>query len=466
MATIQSITNSYQDPYPTVSLQQKSPCGTATTTFWTAGLTGSIPSSVNIDYTPSRQTVLKRDPSSDLPRNWPKIIKSGQISMTPYFASQETEHNYPASRDRKFYEWRRAYLTCGSTCTAKWGMNKYGYGWTENFTLRELSLILDHYSLQNPAEYEEQIQDAIATTQTAAYADSLSSYDVLTQVAEARETLEFVQSKVGEAARLLNRLAHEDETTWKRARSDLKTNARRLRQSTDKAFNKLGGRWMEYRYALMPLIYAIGDVNDLIKQRNALYQTDRARASIQIDTNAIPTPAPTRFLYDSFSGTAVVRSTVKTGYNSFALQRVLSNIGINPFVTGWELIPFSFVIDWFINVGDNIKAQTSVDLSSQKVGCTSIRRTWTRTTHYWDFTSDYSERSVVANTCFPAATFSELFQRSINVPVRDITHDSYERKVWSNPTTGLVYDPSINWKRTLDGIVLSYSTIRKLLRSL
>lgn len=34
-----------------------------------------------------------------------------------------------------------------------------------------------------------------------------------------------------------------------------------------------------------------------------------------------------------------------------------SGLSFNPFLTAWELVPLSFVIDWFVNIGDFAAAQ-------------------------------------------------------------------------------------------------------------
>lgn len=39
--------------------------------------------------------------------------------------------------------------------------------------------------------------------------------------------------------------------------------------------------------------------------------------------------------------------------------RLASQLGfVNPAVVAWELVPFSFVVDWFVNVGDVLSSYT------------------------------------------------------------------------------------------------------------
>jgi len=222
---------------------------------------------------------------------------------------------------------------------------------------------------------------------------------------------------------------------------------------------------MEYRYAIMPIVYSIKDINDMLGKRSEVYQTFRSKEIVEhlID---VPTLSETG-LYYSGNWTAEIRSTVKTAYNRGALQRVLALTSFNPFKTAWELIPLSFVVDWFLNVGDVVTSFTGLDLSSQKVCCTSVKRTTSSGIFLFDESSDTSilARAAVA-PCVPARTDKFEFKRVTNALLQEEKVTSYERFLWKKPTPRLTFSPFLNWKRFLDSLVLGYQPTKKLLRSL
>lgn len=465
MATYLSVTDGYLGEFPTVTLSYKSPCsGTGTRV---GGTVGSIPAGTNVTYEPQSTIHWRNDPTKDQRRSWSKIKRSKDISMTPLRVGKETTRNFIVPRVRQFADWKLYMLTCNGACQATTGRTKHVYGWTENSSFDDLVQYLTHVPNDTFAEYEEAVNDAISTSQTAAFASSLASYDVLTELAEGRETLAFLSGKVDEAALHLTGLAHKDENAWKKTRLHLNISAKAMLKSTDKAIRRLGGRWMEYRYAIMPLIYSMSDYHELLLHRSEVYKTDRKTERVTLTDDSVPSSLTgSRGLYDTFAGDALIRTTVKTAYNRGALQRVFSNTFFNPFKTAWELIPLSFVIDWFVNVNDVITSATSVDFSSQKRCVTSVKQSWTKATRYRDYTYDWTTKSYGLVACHPAETLTHTYQRSDDLLLRELSHESYDRFLWSQPTPELSIDPYLNWKRFLDSIVLSRQPISKLLRSL
>jgi hypothetical protein len=57
------------------------------------------------------------------------------------------------------------------------------------------------------------------------------------------------------------------------------------------------------------------------------------------------------------------------------------NVVVDPWITAWELVPFSFVADWFVNVGDvlsawNVRRNAASILVSQGLKAEAIRQTY------------------------------------------------------------------------------------------
>lgn len=298
--------------------------------------------------------------------------------------------------------------------------------------------------------------DAVEAVKTAVVAANVNTYDLLTELGEAKETLAMVISILRAVRRPLE--------AYKAFERQLRKNKK---LSKEKMYEALQSKWMEYRYAIMPAFYSIQDISKLVKERNNAFKTDREKRVITYNNvTDVPLVNPHRnYVYQVMTGTTIVRATGKARYNLSNLNlRLFDQIGLNPFVTAWELIPFSFVVDWFVNIGDWVQAQTSslVDLAEQRSFCYSVKHdirvvTKLRVNEVEKFTRT-----------FEALKVSVIHENPIDVDevlaTEVISH--YERHIFHAGDTKIVSDAFLNWKRGLDAFVLSNKPLIKALRSL
>lgn len=465
MATYRSRTNPVAAP-STPAGQFTFTAGTCSPATYAEGKYVLTDTGQDVTYTPSSTRVWRSDPTKSHTRNWKKIVQSGEISMTELNVGRETTEQFVVSRPGliPYNPWRWGYCATGNQYQTREFGERYST-WTQNDHLGSLSnLSYQTTSTGVLSDFEEQIASVVASTQSAAFASSLSSYDVLTELAESRETLTFLRSKVEEAADAIRKFAHADEKTHRIART---LTSKELRRHADRAFRRYGSRWMELRYALMPIIYSMKDVNEMLGQRNAVYKTDRSRDRVEVNQTPPLSFPSAEFLYVTASLKADVKSTVKSAYNRGALQRILALSSFNPFKTAWEMLPLSFVVDWLWNIGDVITSQTSIDLSSQKVSCTSIKRTMIVETRLYDGAVREwpltRPPAVYQGTPIPYK-YTQI--RGTDALLQTVSTESYERFLWSTPKPELTFNPYLNWKRFVDSLVLGYQPTKKLLRSL
>lgn len=144
----------------------------------------------------------------------------------------------------------------------------------------------------------------------------------------------------------------------------------------------------------------------------------------------------------------------------------MDQIGLNPFVTAWELVPFSFVVDWFANIGDWVLAQTSsiTDGSQQRVFCESTKLESVEQTFL------FANLEFSAKKTYNDVRVGDVVAGPIPVYVDKVVCEhkieSYSRNIFTPRDVQLQLDVFLNWKRMLDAWVLGQKPIIKGLRSL
>lgn len=156
-------------------------------------------------------------------------------------------------------------------------------------------------------------------------------FDALTFIAELRETAKLFKDVLGRFFGMLRRHSLEDLTSG----------------------------WLELRYGWRPLVKDIEDINELLislsenpdfvifserygKTEN-LYDVTDSKGYMNYGS----------FQYDAFRHT----TTASIGLRGTAASKIEPpRITFDPIVTAWELVPYSFVIDWFFNVGSMLNA--------------------------------------------------------------------------------------------------------------
>jgi hypothetical protein len=112
----------------------------------------------------------------------------------------------------------------------------------------------------------------------------------------------------------------------------------------------LSGRWLETQYAFLPLIsqsYEAAKALESVTKRRKLEFT--ATSSMRKKIELSSTTA-----YDSWCPCSYSKRITAELREDISLSRSLGLI--NPAEIAWELVPYSFVVDWFLPVGSYIAA--------------------------------------------------------------------------------------------------------------
>ena len=146
-----------------------------------------------------------------------------------------------------------------------------------------------------------------------------------------------------------------------------KGDLRGIAQNLNITPRRLHKSWLEYKYGWMPLLMDVKGAAEFFAQQHVIRSpkfTVTASESIVRSKNYAVTVATygggsphdiTVFL----SGTAKVKVKIWCELSSPHLSE-MQQLGLtNPALVAWELVPFSFVFDWFIQVGDWLTAMTA-----------------------------------------------------------------------------------------------------------
>lgn len=135
---------------------------------------------------------------------------------------------------------------------------------------------------------------------------------------------------------------------WKKAAETLK-----VRHSFKGATRDASSRWLELQYAWKPLLNDIyGTYEDLRRKWRKPYIPLSVVRNVKQSDNTLSAGNP------SFEGSGTYTCQVKLWYyiKDEDLSTAVTMGLINPAILAWELVPFSFVVDWFAPIGNTLDA--------------------------------------------------------------------------------------------------------------
>lgn len=147
---------------------------------------------------------------------------------------------------------------------------------------------------------------------------------------------------------------------------------RSLANANRKFLKDSGGMWLEYHLGWKPLIGDIHSALDVLQRGFPPFRvTGRARGY----KSKVAANTSTRYWFQEQNLRVQLKATVNVSDPNLWQANQLGLI--NPAVVLWELVPFSFIVDWFLPVGDFLSQYTDF------VGLTlSDRQTTYYSLHY------------------------------------------------------------------------------------
>lgn len=202
-------------------------------------------------------------------------------------------------------------------------------------------------------------------------------------IGEARKSLGMVVNRVTWIRQLVQAIR---KLNFRRVATMLRTSVKRARDICRKALRDFASVWLEISYGWLPA------VNDIYAASEVLSRT--FPSSLPVSSYARGS-SDRVYSYDESYGRGEESVKLSFGVSCHANIRVIdpnaflaARLGLrNPTAVAWELVPFSFVVDWFLKVGEliaNLDRTIGLEIANACYS-TFTNCSWNqKTLYYWD----------------------------------------------------------------------------------
>lgn len=146
-------------------------------------------------------------------------------------------------------------------------------------------------------------------------------------------------------------------------------------RSVSKTISEL---WLEYIYGIKPLMHDLYELQQIVHQKlnKPVVITSTGRGKFKHEAQTDAESGWHLEGTNSFSAHTTLRATIVNR----SLYKLNEAGLINPLAIAWELVPWSFAIDWFVPIGQTLQAITAGCGLQSEGGWTSIhvKTTWSQ----------------------------------------------------------------------------------------
>lgn len=199
--------------------------------------------------------------------------------------------------------------------------------------------------------------------------------DLGVALGESRETAAFVTSAMVKTAKSYRQLRRGDVS------GALLTLTGRKNRNWRDIPGAASNTWLAYTYGLRPLLADVYGACEALDKRNKPYvdvKTVRSGATQHVEAEV----HSYGIYHNRVAGSITARGQISFRVSN-PLLKVIDSVGLtNPLSVAWELVPFSFVVDWFVPVGNMIQGiapPQGVDFVDGWISCkcSGVSRAWT-----------------------------------------------------------------------------------------
>lgn len=197
-----------------------------------------------------------------------------------------------------------------------------------------------------------------------AIAKANGGFDLAEDLATGGQTVDMISKRIRTLAEAAKQLKRGNPFAFAKT-LNLSSMSRRSAAAIKNSPNALANHWLEYTYGWKPLVQDVYDglqmYRDGIAKEGHIVRGSKGHGRVR------PSPGLTGGKI-SERGAGYRGSYLATVGNPTAFT--LNQLGLlNPASLAWNLLPYSFVVDWFLPVGDVFTALTSGIGVRNQIGC-------------------------------------------------------------------------------------------------